>query len=103
MTMRGVGGGVEGGGSRVCSNNPDHKVDMIAQGILKVPSLTPLGALEFQCPNILTYLMNVSCMDGMKIVYCPLCLFINYAPHPPTLSLCTQRHPMCRLKIPSVV
>ena len=34
------------GDSRVCSNNPDHKVGMIAQRILKVPSLISLGALE---------------------------------------------------------
>ena len=68
------------GGGRVCSNNPDHKVGMIAQRILKVPSLISLGALEFQCPNILTYLMNVSCMDGMKKVYCPFYLVVNYAP-----------------------
>ena len=27
-----------GGGGRVCSNNPDHKVGMIAQKILKMPS-----------------------------------------------------------------
>ena len=56
------GGGVD----RVCSNNPDHKLGMIVQRILKVPSLISLGALEFQCPNILTYLMNVSCMDNIK-------------------------------------
>ena len=55
-----------GGGDRVCSNNPDHKVGMIAQRIQKVLSLISLWALEFQCPNILTYLMNVSCMDDMN-------------------------------------
>ena len=76
MTMR------EGVGGRVCSNNPDHKMGMIAQRILKVPSLISLGALEFQCSNILTYLMNVSCMNGMKKVYCPLYLLVNYAPPP---------------------
>ena len=37
MTMR------EGGGGRVCSNNPDHKMGMIAQRILKV--------LEFDLPR----------------------------------------------------
>ena len=72
-----------GGEDRLCSNNPDHhKMGMIAQRILKVPSLISLGALEFQCLNILTYLMNVSCMDDMKTVYCPLYLVVNYAPHP---------------------
>ena len=71
-----------GGGDRLCSKNPDHKVGMIAQRILKVPSLISLGALEFQCPNILTYLMNVICMDDMKTVYCPLYLVVNYAPNP---------------------
>ena len=35
-----------GGGGRVYSNNPDHKVGMIAQRILKVSSLISLGALE---------------------------------------------------------
>ena len=74
------GGG--GGGGRDCSYNPDHKVGMIAQRILKVPSLISLGSLEFQYPNILTYLMNVSCMDCMKKVYCPLYLLVNYALHP---------------------
>ena len=90
----------EGVGGRVCSNNPDHKVGMIAQSILTVPSSISLGALEFQCPNILTYLMNVSYMASIKSVLsflsggklCP----------PPTLPLCTERHPMCRLKISSV-
>ena len=53
---------------------------MLAQRILKVPSLISLGALEFHCPNILTYLMNVSCMDSMKKVYCPLHLVVSYAP-----------------------
>ena len=42
------------GGDRICSNNPDHKVGKIAQRILKMPSLISVGALEFQCPNILT-------------------------------------------------
>ena len=37
--------GGEGDG-RVCSNNPGHKVGMIAQRILKVPILISLGALE---------------------------------------------------------
>ena len=50
------------GGGRVCSNNPDHKVGMLAQRILKMPSSISLGVLELQSPNILTYLMNVSCM-----------------------------------------
>ena len=68
------------GGGRVCSNNPDHKVGIIAQRILKVPSSISLGALEFQCPDILTYLVNVSCMDDMKKMYCPLYLVVNYAP-----------------------
>ena len=89
------------GGGRVCSNNPDHKVGMLAERILKMPSSISLGVLELQSPNILTYLMNVSCMDDMKNVYCPLYLVVNYAP--PSLPLCTERHPMCRLKIPSVV
>ena len=71
-----------GGGDRVCSNNPDHKVGMIAQRILKVPSLISPGALEFQCPSILTNLMNVSCMYDMKKVYCPLYLVVSYGPHP---------------------
>ena len=62
--------------------NPDHKVGMIAQRILNVPRLISLRALEFQCPNILTYLMNVSCMADMKKVYCPLYLVVNYAPNP---------------------
>ena len=70
------------GGGRICSNNPDHKVGMIAQSILNVSSLISLGALEFQCPNILTYLMNVSCMVDMEKVYCPLYLVVNYAPTP---------------------
>ena len=47
-----------------------------------MPSLISLGVLELQCPNILTYLMNVSCMDDMKKVYCPLYLVVNYAPTP---------------------
>ena len=38
--------GVGVGDGRVCSNNPDHKVGMIAQRILKMPSLISLGALE---------------------------------------------------------
>ena len=71
-----------GGGGRVCSNNPDHKVGMLAQRILKMPSSISLGVLELQSPNILTYLMNVSCMDDMKKVYCPLYLVVNYAPTP---------------------
>ena len=73
-----------GRGGRVCSNNPDHKVGMLAQRILKIslPSSMSLGVLELLSPNILTYLMNVSCMDDMKKVYNPLYLVINYAPHP---------------------
>ena len=71
-----------GRGGRVCSNNPDHKVGMLAQRILKMPSSISLGVLEPQSPNILTYLMNVSCMDDMKKVYCPLYLVVNYAPTP---------------------
>ena len=55
-----------GGGGRVCSNNPDHKVGMLAQRILKMPSSISLGVLELLSPNILTYLMNVSCMDDIK-------------------------------------
>ena len=55
-----------GGGGRVCSNNPDHKVGMLAQRILKMPSSISLGVLELLSPNILTYFMNVSCMDDMK-------------------------------------
>ena len=34
-------------------NNPGYKVDMIAQRIRNIPSLISVGALEFQCPNIL--------------------------------------------------
>ena len=70
------------GGGRVCSNNPDHKVGMLAQRILKMLSSISLGVLELLSPNILTYLMNVSCMDDMKKVYNPLYLVVNYAPHP---------------------
>ena len=77
MTLGGEGGGW--GGGRVCSNNPDHKVGMLAQRILKMPSSISLGVLELLSPNILTYLMNVSCM---KKVYNPLYLVVNYAPHP---------------------
>ena len=69
-----------GGGGRVCSNNPDHKVGMLAQRMLKIPSSISLGVLELLSPNILTYLMNVSCMDDMKKVYNPLYLIVNYAP-----------------------
>ena len=58
-------------------------VGIIAQRVLKVPSLISQGALEFQCPNKLTYLMNVSCMGDMKKVYCPLYLVVNY-PSTPT-------------------
>ena len=54
------------GGGRVCSNNPDHKVGMLAQRILKMPSSMSLGVLELLSLNILTYLMNVSCMDDME-------------------------------------
>ena len=71
-----------GGGGRACSNNPDHKVGMLAERILKMPSSISLGVLELQSPNILSYLMNVSCMDDMKKVYCPLYLVVNYAPIP---------------------
>ena len=46
---------LKGGGRRVCSNNPDHKVSMLAQRILKMQSSIPLGVLELQSPNILTY------------------------------------------------
>ena len=70
------------GGDRVCSNHPDHKVGMLAQRILKMPSSISLGVLELLSPNILTYLMNVSCMDDMKKVYNLLYLIVNYAPHP---------------------
>ena len=69
-----------GGGGSVCSNNPDHKVGMLAQRILKMPGSISLGVLELQSPNMLTYLMNVSCMDDIKKVYCPLYLVVNYAP-----------------------
>ena len=96
---------MERGDGRVCSNNPDHKVGMIAQRILKVPEFDlsrDIRTIEFQCPNILTYLMNVSCMVDKKKMYCPLYLVVNYAPHPPH-PLCTERHAMCRFKIPSVV
>ena len=71
-----------GGGGRVCSNNPDHKVGMLAQRILKMPSSISLRVLELLSLNILTNLMNVSCMDDMKKVYNPLYLVVNYAPHP---------------------
>ena len=47
-----------------------------------MPSSISLGVLELQSPNIFTYLMNVSCMDDMKKVYCPLYLVVNYAPTP---------------------
>ena len=77
-----------GGGGRVCSKNPDHKVGMLAQRILKMQSSISLGVLELLNPNILTYLMNVSCMDDMKKVYNPLYLVVNYAPTP--LPLCTE-------------
>ena len=80
MTLGGGGGG--GGGGRVCSNNPDHKVGMLAQRILNLPSSISLGVLELLSPNIFTYLMNVSCMDDMKKVYNPLYLVVNYVPHP---------------------
>ena len=55
---------------------------MLAQRILKMPSSMSLGVLELLSPNILTYLMNVSCMDDMKKVHNPLYLVVNYAPHP---------------------
>ena len=44
-----------GKGGRVCSNNPDHKMGMLAQRILKMPSSISLGVLELPSPNILTY------------------------------------------------
>ena len=53
-------GGGGGGGRRVCSNNPDHKVGMLAQRILKMPSSIFLGVLELLSPNILTYLTRAS-------------------------------------------
>ena len=90
-----------GGGGSVCSNNPDHKVGMLAQRILKMPSSISLGVLELQSPNILTYLMNVSCMDDIKKGVLSFVSGGKLCPHP--LPLCTERHPMCRLKIPSVV
>ena len=46
----------EGGGGRVCSNNPDHKVGMLAQRILKMPSSILLGGIrtsESEHPYIL--------------------------------------------------
>ena len=64
-----------GGGGRVCSNNPDQKVGMLAQRILKMPSSISLGVLELQSPNILTYLMNVSCMDDIKKRCTILCIW----------------------------
>ena len=70
------------GGGRVCSDNSDHKVGMLAQRILKMPSSISLGVLELLSPNILTYLMNVSCMNDMKKAYKPLYLVVNYAPTP---------------------
>ena len=54
--------GEGGGGGRVCSNNPDHKVGMLAQRILKMPSSISLGVLELQSPNIFTYLMSFAWM-----------------------------------------
>ena len=47
-----------------------------------MPSSVSLGVLELLSPNILTYLMNVSCMDDMKKVYNPLYLVVYYAPTP---------------------
>ena len=35
-----------GRGGRVCSNNPDHKVGVLAQRILKMPSSASIGVLE---------------------------------------------------------
>ena len=52
------------------------------QRILKMPSSISLGVLELLSPNILTYLMNVSCMDDMKKVYNPLYLVVNYRIYP---------------------
>ena len=83
-----------GWGDRVCSNSPDHKVGMLAQRILKMPSSISLGVLDLLSPNILTYLMNVSCMDDMKKVYNPLYLVVNYAP---------RHFPYARSDIPCAV
>ena len=47
----------EGGGDgKICSDNPVHKVGMIVQRILKVPSLISLGALEQKNFSVRTYL-----------------------------------------------
>ena len=78
-----------GGGGRVCSNNPDHKVGMLAQRILKMPSSISLGVLELLSPNILTYLMNVSCMDDMKKGVQSFVSRSKLCP-PPPLPLCTE-------------
>ena len=98
MTLGGGGEGLD----RVCSNNPDHKVGMLAQRILKMPSSISLGVLELLSPNILTYLMNVSCMDDMKKVYNPLYLVVNYAPPTPTSPMHGVTSHV-QVKIPSVV
>ena len=42
------------GGGRVCSNNPNHKVGMLAQRILKMPSLSRgIRTSESEHPYIL--------------------------------------------------
>ena len=78
-----------GRGGRFCSNNPDHKVGMLAQRILKIPSSMSLGVLEHLSPNILTYLMNVRCMDDMKKGVESFVSRSKLCP-PPSLPLCME-------------
>ena len=92
-----------GGGGRVCSNNRDHKVGMLAQRILKMPSSISLGVIEILSPNIFTYLMDVSCMDDMKKVYNPLYLVVNYAPIPTSPMHGVTSHVQVKDPICSVV
>ena len=85
-----------GRGGRVCSNNPDHKVGMLAQRILKMPSSISLEVLELPSPNILTYLLNVSCMDDMKKVYSPLYLVVTpTSPMHGVTSHVQVKYPVC--------
>ena len=76
---------------------------MLAQRILKMPSSISLGVLELLSPNILTYLMNVSCMDDMKKVYNPLYLVVNYAPTPTPHKLGVTSHVQVKDPVCSVV
>ena len=54
--------GKGGGGGRACSNNPDHKVGMLAQRILKMPSSIFLGLLELQSEH--PYILNECQLHG---------------------------------------